>query len=145
MSSPFLMARGFLESLAKTTPEETIFSTPNDKCTTWKQKMKFFEGWLWGSPLAVLSPRLPLLTHQFVVVGCCPEYSVSFPPRFTHGNMGCRTCFLPIFSEAAFFRNFFPYVRGPENTQKRFFSYGSGHTPFVVRVVTVAWGFIKSL
>jgi hypothetical protein len=58
------MARGFLESWAKITPENTIFSTPNDKCTTWKRKMKFFEGWIWGSQLAVLSPRLQHLLHS---------------------------------------------------------------------------------
>ena len=86
------------------------------------------------------------------------EYSVSFPPRFTHGSMGCRTCFLPIFSEAAFFPEFFSLCTSPSRELKSsgmespapkipknnvFFSCGSGHTPFVVCVVTVAWGFIN--
>ena len=45
------------------------------------------------------------------------EYSVSFPPRFTHGSMGCRTCFLPIFCEA-FFPEFFPLCTSPSRELK---------------------------
>ena len=42
------------------------------------------------------------------------EYSVSFSPRFAHGSMGCRTCFLPIFlPEAAFFPEFFSLCTSP--------------------------------
>ena len=44
-----------LESWAKTTPENTIFSPPSDKCTTWKRKLKLFcrvgPGVTAGSPL----------------------------------------------------------------------------------------------
>ena len=86
---------------------------------------------------------------------------MSFPPRFTHGSMGCRTCFLPIFSEAAFFLEFFfslctspsrelkssgmesPAPKIPKNNV--FFYCGSGNTPFVACVVTVAWGFMIGL
>ena len=77
-----------------------------------------------GSPLpqtpasSALCADNSLLTHQFVVVGCCPEYSVRFPPRFTRGSMGCRTCFLPIFSEAAFFPDFFSLCMSPSRELK---------------------------
>jgi hypothetical protein len=132
--------------------------------------MKFLKGgsgghnWQSSSPdssiFCTLRADNSLLTHQFVVVGCCPEYSVSFPPRFTHGSMGCRTCFLPIFSEAAFFLDFFPLGTSPSRELKSsgmespapkipknnvFFYCGSGNTPFVACVVTVAWGFIPGI
>jgi hypothetical protein len=60
--------------------------------------------------------------------------------------MGCRTCFLPIFSEAEKMGKAEKVAESPAPTLAKnnvcFFYCGSGNTPFVVCVVTVAWGFM---